>query len=83
MFCSITTILLVSLTQCAAFPTLSESLPAGAAPLSRYLNSFSLEFKDFPSFAGLLPSPVPSSTYFINVSNARYQEMSLGQINFR
>jgi hypothetical protein len=83
MFFSITTILLVSLTQCAAFPTLIESLPADAAPLSRYLNSFSLEFKDFPLFAGVLPSPLPFSPYFIEMSNARYQEMSLSQINFR
>ncbi|KAG0645276.1 Beta-glucuronidase [Hyphodiscus hymeniophilus] len=48
---------LLSLTQSAAAPTLSQSPPSDAVPLSPYLNSFSIEFENFPVFAGNATHP--------------------------
>jgi hypothetical protein len=51
---------LLSLTQSAAVPTLSKSPPSDAIPVSPYLNSFSIEFENFPAFAGKTSLSSPS-----------------------
>jgi hypothetical protein len=50
---------LLSLTQSAASLTLSKSPPSDAIPVSPYLNSFSIEFENFPVFAGKTSSSSP------------------------
>jgi hypothetical protein len=53
VFLSHLLLLLLLINNVAAQLTLSGSPPADATNVSQYLNSFSIEFKDFPLFAGM------------------------------
>jgi hypothetical protein len=50
--------LILPITECVALPTLGGSPSSDAVPVSQYLNSFSIEFKDFRLFAGTSQYPL-------------------------